>query len=83
MGAAAARSARDVVELAQRCCAMHLLGACQAADLRGAGRLGQGTRAIYERVRSVSAFVERDRPLQSDIEAVAALIRSGELVAPG
>jgi len=80
-GAAAARSARDVVELAQRCCAMYLLGACQAADLRGADRLGKGTAAVYRRVRAVSAFVERDRPLQQDIEAVAGLIRSGDLLA--
>jgi len=80
-GAAAARSARDVVELAQRCCAMHLLGAGQAADLRGADRLGKGTAAVYRRVRAVSAFVERDRPLQQDIEAVAGLIRSGDLLA--
>jgi histidine ammonia-lyase len=79
-GAAAARSARDVVELAERCAAMHLLGACQAAELRGADRLGQGTGAIYRKVRAVSGFVERDRPLQPDIEAVTALLRSGELL---
>jgi histidine ammonia-lyase/phenylalanine ammonia-lyase len=60
---------------------MHLLGACQAADLRGAGSLGHGTRAVYERVRAVSTLVERDRPLQPDIEAVTGLIRSGELLA--
>jgi histidine ammonia-lyase/phenylalanine ammonia-lyase len=83
MGAAAARSAREVVELTQRCCAMHLLGACQAADLRDSGSLGRRTRAVYERVRAVSAFVERDRPLQPDIEAVSELIRSGELLAVG
>lgn len=79
-GAVAARSARDVIELAERCCAIHLLGACQAADLRGPERLAPGTRAAYESVRSVSAFVERDRPLQEDIYAVAALIRSGALL---
>jgi histidine ammonia-lyase/phenylalanine ammonia-lyase len=79
MGAAAARSARDVIELAERCCAIHLLGACQAADLHGAELLGAGTRAAYERVREVSAFVERDRPLQRDILDVVRLIRSGEL----
>lgn len=80
MGAAAARGARDVIELAERCCAIHLLGACQAADLRGgAALLGAGTRAAYEKMRGVSAFVERDRPLQEDIYAVAGLIRSGQL----
>ena len=79
MGAVAARGARDVIELAERCCAIHLLGACQAADLRGAELLGVGTRAAYERVRAVSPFVERDRPLQRDILDVVWLIRSGEL----
>lgn len=80
-GASATRSARDVVELAERCCAMHLLGACQAADLRGADGLAPGTAAIYRKVRARSAFVDADRPLQPDIEAVTGLIRSGELLA--
>jgi histidine ammonia-lyase/phenylalanine ammonia-lyase len=79
MGAAAARGARDVVELAELCCAIHLLGACQAADLRGERRLGEGTRAAYERIRTVSSFVERDRVMQTDIQAVADLIRAGSL----
>jgi histidine ammonia-lyase/phenylalanine ammonia-lyase len=79
MGTAAARGCRDVIELAERCCAIHLLGACQAADLRGADRLGRGTREAYEKIRAVSAFVEYDRPLQADILAVAGLIRAGEL----
>jgi len=81
MGAAASRSARDVIEIVERCCAMHLLGACQAADLRGASGLGEGTALGYKRVRAVSAFVEGDRPLQPDILAVAGLIRSGALLA--
>ncbi len=81
MGAAAARSARDVVEIAERCCAMHLLGAAQAADLRGARELGEGTALIHKRIRAVSPFVDRDRPLQKDILAVTELIRSGELLA--
>ncbi|MGH7764607.1 MAG: HAL/PAL/TAL family ammonia-lyase [Candidatus Dormibacteraceae bacterium] len=81
MGAAAARAARDVVELAQRCCAIHLLGAAQAADLRGSHRLGAGTAIIHRRIRTVSEFIQRDRPLQRDIMAVAELIRSGALLA--
>ena len=81
MGAAAARSARDVIEIVERCCAMHLLGSCQAADLRGAAGLGEGTAVVYERIRAVSEFVQADRPLQPDIMAVAGLIRSGALLA--
>ena len=81
MGAAAARGARDVIEIAERCCAMHLLGAAQAADLRGAEGLGEGTALVWRRIREVSPRVERDRPLQGDIVAVTGMIRSGELLA--
>jgi phenylalanine ammonia-lyase len=80
MGAAAARKARDVVELTERCCAMHLLGACQAADLRGAERLGK-TRAAYQKVRAASPMVAIDRALDGDIQLVVELIRSGALLA--
>lgn len=79
MGAVAARRARDVVELSERCCAMHLLGLCQAAELRGATRLGQ-TRRAFQQIRAVSRFVDRDRPLDGDIQAVLGLIGSGALL---
>jgi histidine ammonia-lyase/phenylalanine ammonia-lyase len=80
MGSIAARQARDVIELVERCCAIHLLGACQAADLRGAEKLGR-TRAVYERIRAVSPFVERDRELDTDIYAVAEMVHDGSLLA--
>jgi histidine ammonia-lyase/phenylalanine ammonia-lyase len=80
MGAAAARSARDVVEITSRCMAVHLLGAAQAADLRGADRLGEGTAEIHRRIRDVSPALDRDRPLQRDIVAVAELVRGGALL---
>lgn len=79
MAMTAARQARDVVEIAERCAAMHLLACCQAADLRGADRLGR-TRIVYQRVRGVSAMVDRDRELQEDIGRVTELLRSGELL---
>lgn len=79
MGSIAARQARDVIELTERCCAIHLLAACQAADLRGAEKLGR-TRIIYDRIRAISPFVERDRELDEDIYAVAEMIHSGALL---
>ena len=75
MAMTAARQARDMVELGERCVAMHLLACCQAADLRGPELLGR-TRAIYDRIRAVSDRVDRDRELQDDIERVTQLLRS-------
>lgn len=80
MGAAAARQAREVVDLTQQVAAMQLLILCQAGDLRGPDKLGDGTRRVYETVRKVSPFVEYDRELRKDIEAVAGLIRTGALI---
>jgi histidine ammonia-lyase/phenylalanine ammonia-lyase len=79
MGATAARSTRDVVGLAEKVAAIHLLALCQAADLRGADRLGTGTRAVYGRVRAWVPMVVTDRPMADDIGAVVELIRTGAL----
>lgn len=77
----AARQARDVVEIAERCAALHLLACCQAIDLRGGPDLLGATRPVYERIRAVSAFVTRDRELDGDLERVVALLRSDLLLA--
>lgn len=79
MGTIAARDARSVIDLVQNICAIHLLALCQAADLRGAERLGRGTRGVYELVRSVSPFLDHDRRLDHDVSAVLRLLRSGML----
>ncbi|MFF5671220.1 histidine ammonia-lyase [Streptomyces hygroscopicus] len=79
MGTIAARDARSVVELVQRIAAVHLIALCQAADLRGLDVLSAPARSAYDAVRGLSAFLDRDRPLDTDIEGVATLIASGEL----
>ena len=81
MGATAARQALRVVELLEHVVAVHLLILCQAADLRGAEKLAPATRRVYDTIRNVSPYVERDRELREDIGRVVALIRSGALVA--
>jgi histidine ammonia-lyase/phenylalanine ammonia-lyase len=78
MGSIAARRTRDVVRLTQNVVAIHLLALCQAADLRGPQRLG-ATRSVYDRVRAVASGVSDDRELDSDIAAVADLVRDGSL----
>ena len=77
MGTIAARDARSIVDLLQNICAIHLLAACQAADLRGAERLGCGTGAAYRLVRMAAPFLDHDRRLDHDVAAVLQLVRSG------
>lgn len=79
MAAAASRQAREVVDLTRMVIAIHLMLLCQAADLRGPEKLGEGTRKIYDAVRRVTPYVKRDREVRGDIEKVVELIRSGEL----
>jgi histidine ammonia-lyase len=43
-------------------------------------RLGAGTSVAYQRIRGIVPALVVDRPLTPDIEAVAALVRSGDLV---
>jgi histidine ammonia-lyase/phenylalanine ammonia-lyase len=79
MGSIAARDARTIIELTREVAAIHLLALCQAADLRGVDELSPATRRAYEVVRAKIPYVDQDRPLESDIEFVVELIKSGKL----
>jgi histidine ammonia-lyase len=79
MGMTAARHARDVVANAEVVVALEALAAAQALDLRAlepAAGTGAARAAIRERVR----FLDADRELGPDIEAVVDLVRAGALV---
>jgi histidine ammonia-lyase len=79
MGSIAARDARSIVELTQNVAAIHLLAVCQALDLRGLQKASPQTRAAHELVRSRVPFLDGDRRMDTDIEEIIDLIRSGEL----
>jgi phenylalanine ammonia-lyase len=80
LGTHAALTAADITRLLRDLMSITLLATAQAVDLRqGGGRLGAGTRPIYRALRSVSAFVEADRPLDRDIAAVSKLIEQREI----
>ena len=73
LGMHAAVTAMDALECLRNETAMVLLAATQAVDLRGGpGKLGRGSLAMYEKVRAISAFQDRDRPMEDEIAAVAA-----------
>jgi histidine ammonia-lyase/phenylalanine ammonia-lyase len=68
-----------VVEIVERVAAIHLLALCQAADLRGAHKLGR-TATVYHRIRRTVPFVGQDRAMDEDIMTVVDLIRTNALV---
>src|SRR2546425_9267828 len=83
LGVHAALTARDALECTRNAVAILLLTACQAVDLRGAAeKLGQGTREVYQAIRSMSKFIDADRPLEDDIAAVSRSMLSGRLYTP-
>ncbi len=79
MGTIAARGLRDINELTGSVLAIHLLALCQALDLRGVEAAAPASRAVHALIRKYAPFVDRDRRMDDDIEAVTDLIFSGQL----
>ena len=75
LGMHAAVTAMDSLDCLRNETAMLLLASAQAVDLRGGpARLGQGSRRAYEAVRRLAAFQDKDRPMEQEVGAVAALV---------
>ena len=80
MGNAAGLKAWQVLANAERALAIEFLAGAQGVEFLAPLRPGVGVRAAREFVRSLSPRLDDDRPLASDIEAVAAAIRDGSLI---
>jgi histidine ammonia-lyase len=81
MGNASALKCWQVVGNAERALAIELLAGAQGVEFLAPLEPGVGGRAAHRAVRAISPSVLEDRSLSAEIEAVAAAIRSGELVA--
>lgn len=81
MGTIGARKAGDIVGNVRRVLAMELMCACQAIDLRGKKRLGKGTKAAYELVRTVVPMLDKDREIYPEINTCEGLIMDESLIA--
>src|SRR5882762_7026329 len=65
LGMHAAVTALDAIECLRNETAMVLLAATQAVDLRGGpDKLGDGSRRVYQMVRDLAAFQDKDRPME-------------------
>lgn len=84
MGTNTAIKTRKIIDNSFAVIAIELLAACQAVDLRikkERGKLGRGTQAAYNLTRKYVKFLDKDRPLYPDIEKLARVIKSGEVLA--
>ena len=81
MGNAAALKAWQVLANSERALAIELLAGAQGVEFLAPLEPGKGARAAHDAVRSISPRLGDDRSLARDIEAVAATIQDGSLVA--
>src|SRR6202162_1665151 len=81
MGMSSARRIQPMLANLRNILSIELLSACQGLDLLAPLRTGPEAQKAYHAVRSTSAFVEADRSLSADIEAVARLIDEGKFAA--
>ena len=75
------RAALAVLGNVERSLAIELLAGCQGVEFLAPLEPGRGVRAARAFVRTLSPRLRDDRPLGGDIEAVAAAIRDGSLLA--
>ncbi|EGG16101.1 histidase [Cavenderia fasciculata] len=80
MGGWSARKCLLVVENVENVLAIELLAACQAIDFLRPQTSTDPLEAVHALVRSKVSFMEEDRFLQPDIEAVNQLITSGQVL---
>src|SRR5205085_8089001 len=79
MGMTAALKLRTIVENAEHLLAIELLAGAEALEHRRPLKAGAGVERAYATVRKYAAPLLQDRALSSDISAIAAAIRAGEL----
>jgi histidine ammonia-lyase len=80
MGTIAARKAREVLGNAETVAAIQLLCAAEGLDYRRPLESSPALEAVHRLIRSRVAHLDDDRPMYHDIEAAAAMIRSGAVV---
>jgi phenylalanine ammonia-lyase len=80
LGMHSAVTALDALECLRNEVAMLLVAAAQAVDLRGsAGAIGEGAQQVYQSVRKVLPFMDRDRAMEAEVRDVAEHIGRGHL----
>jgi len=79
MGMTSAHKMRTILDNAYGVLGIELIAAAQALDFRDSKR-GPGVEAAYRAVRKHVDFLDDDRPLYNDNNAISAAIRRGEIL---
>ncbi|RKY89319.1 histidine ammonia-lyase [candidate division KSB1 bacterium] len=80
MGMNTALKTRQIINNANTVLAIELIAGAQAVDLRKPVKPGKGTQTAYEVIRKYVKFLDEDRPLFEDINAITEVVQSGELL---
>ena len=80
MGTIAARKAKEILFNAQNVIAIELLCAAQAIDFGDASKLGKGTKATYDVVRSQVTKIVEDRVMNVDFNKIYDIIKTNQIV---
>lgn len=80
MGTIAARKARTILEHSEQVLAIELMCGLQGMDLRRPLESAPALEAVHARIRAEIPALGEDRVLFHELEAMAALVRSGELL---
>jgi histidine ammonia-lyase len=80
MGMTTTLKTKQILKNAQAVLGIEMIAAAQAMDFRRPLRAGRGSEAAYEVIRRHVAFLDEDRPLYEDINRMAALVESGEIL---
>ena len=81
MGTISARHLAEEIELIFLQFAVHVLAVCQAMDIVGKDQFSPFLQKVYAEVRKISSFVEDDRALDKEAEALAIWLKQTELFA--
>jgi histidine ammonia-lyase len=81
MGMTTALKTKQILKNAQAVLGIEMMAAAQAIDFRRPLRAGKGTEAAYRVIRRHVDVLKEDRPLHDDINAMADLVESGEILA--
>lgn len=80
MGMTSALKAKQIIDNAQAVLGIEMMAGAQALDIRKPLKPSKGVQAAYEVIRKHVDFLDEDRPLYDDINALKEVVESGKIL---